>query len=63
MLRMTNLTPPELPALYVTVHEYISKKWNVVRGQLSPFKPLDVLFMTLVVLKYGGSWAFFGTLV
>ncbi len=56
IMKMINFTPAEFRRLCSMMRNHIIKTWNVVRGQRSTYKPMDVLFMTLTVLKYGGSW-------
>ncbi len=53
---MSLFTPSEFRKLYGLKHEHISTTWNVGRGQWSKHKPMDMLFMTLVVMKYGRAW-------
>ena len=55
ILKTCNLTPSEFPLLYSELQVPISENWNVGRGKRSDFKPMDVLFMTLVVMKHGTS--------
>lgn len=46
----------EFRLVYSKLHEAIVTNWNVGFGRKSPQKPIDVLFMTLTVLKHCGSW-------
>lgn len=54
--KMTNLTIPEFRKIYGQIHGYVITKWNVGRGRKSSVKPMDAFFLTLTVLKHGGSW-------
>lgn len=60
ILKMTNFTANEFRVLYGKLHNYIVTNWNVGRGRKCTQKPMDVLFMTLTVLKHGGSWDILG---
>lgn len=40
------------------IEEYVSKNWNVSRGNGKQQKPQNGLFMTLNVLKHGQKWNF-----
>lgn len=44
--------------MYILLHHTIKSNWNISCGRKSPYKPMDVLFMTLTVLKHGGTWDF-----
>lgn len=56
LLKLTNFTAVELRHLYAKIQAHVSACWNVGRGRKSTFKPMDVFFMSLAVLKHGGSW-------
>lgn len=55
IISMINFTPAELRRLYATLDSYIISSWKNRRGKRSEFKPLDVLFMILTVMKHGPS--------
>lgn len=54
--RLTNFTAAEFRELYAKIHEGLVTRWNVGRGRKTVQTPMDVFFMTLVVLKTGGAW-------
>lgn len=56
VLNMTNFTVREYSRLYNRFHEFILTHWNCGRGKKTQYKPKDVLFMLLTVLKYGCNW-------
>ena len=58
--QMTNFTPSEFGSLWKTIANHVKSKWNVGRGRKSDQEPKDVLFMTLSVLKHGGTWDYMG---
>lgn len=58
LVEITNFTTVEFRRLYSVLQNTIKWKWNIVRGHKSPHKPFNVLFITLTVLKHGGSWDF-----
>ncbi len=62
ILKMSNFAPFEFRKLYSIKQPEIVTSWNVGRGRRSQFQPMDVLFMALVVLNYGGSWDQLGTI-
>ena len=62
IMKMTNFTPNEFRTFYGTLQSHIMTKWNVGRGKRSQYKPMDVFFMSLVTMKYGGSWDQLGNL-
>jgi hypothetical protein len=58
ILAMTNFTPYEIVVrIYGFVSDYMGTRWNVGRGKNSKHTAVDVFFMALSVLKYGGDWA------
>ena len=42
--------------MYSKIHPRVVTSWNVGRGRKSSQTPMDVFFMSLAVLKHGGSW-------
>ncbi len=56
IVKMIHFTPAEFRKLYDILFAIIFTNWNTGRGKKSNFKPADVLFMTLVVMKHKGSW-------
>lgn len=48
-----NFSPMEFRNLWNNVHNYVVSHWNVGRGRKSSQKSVDVIFMTLKVLKQG----------
>jgi len=58
IIEMTNFTGVEFRKLYSILQDSIVKKYNIGRGRKSDYKPMDMLFMTLTVLKHGGTWDF-----
>jgi len=60
IMQLTNLTSIEFRGLYHSLHDFISKTWNVGRGRKSSYKAMDVLLMTMAVLKHGGTWDWLG---
>ncbi|ETL84321.1 hypothetical protein L917_15824, partial [Phytophthora nicotianae] len=62
ILRLTNFTLREINTPWGSVRPHITRYWNVGRGRHSQFKGKDVLFMTLVVLKNGGTWEMFSNI-
>lgn len=62
IVRMTNFTQCEFRTLYSKFHSYIMNTWNVGRGRKSKQKPMDMFFMTIVVMKHPNTWAFMGNL-
>ena len=56
ILKMTNFTSAEFRKLYSILHECIIHNWNNGRGKRSGYKPKDVLFMLLVVMKHRSAW-------
>ena len=57
-VKMINFTPIEYRKVYSALEETIKSNWNVVRGRKYNQSLMDVLLMTLVVLKHGGLWDF-----
>ena len=55
IMKIIKITPAEFRRLYSMMCNHIMRTWNVGRGQRSTYKLIDVLFMNLAVLKYGGS--------
>ncbi|GMF45226.1 unnamed protein product [Phytophthora fragariaefolia] len=53
---MTNFSLGEFDDLWLTVRDHISANYNVGRGRRCEIKPKDAFFMTLVMLKEGGTW-------
>ncbi|RHY21979.1 hypothetical protein DYB32_009653, partial [Aphanomyces invadans] len=53
---LTNFTVSELITLWTNIKPYVSKNWNVGGGRKCPVTGKDMLFMTLVTLKHGGTW-------
>ena len=62
VVKMCNFTPSEFHQLYSVLHNHISDNWSNCSGKKSDYKPVDVLFMMLVVMKHGGSWDQLGTM-
>ncbi len=56
VVKMINFPPTEFRKLYDILHGIIVANWNSGRGRKVTFKPIDVLFMTLVVMKHKTSW-------
>ncbi len=56
IVKMTNFTPAEFRKLCDILHGTILANWNNGRGKKCAFKAMDVLFMTLVVLRDNSSW-------
>lgn len=56
--RMVNFTTVEFKTIYFALEERIRSHWNVGQGRKYSHTQMDVFFMTLSVLKYGGSWDF-----
>ena len=56
ILKMTKFTGSEFRKLYGIIHTTITPKWNNGRGKRSKHKRMNVLFMSLVVLKIKSSW-------
>jgi DDE superfamily endonuclease len=54
--KMSNFTLRELRSLWRQVEPSISAHWSVGRGRRTRFRPMDVLFMVIVTLKYGSQW-------
>jgi hypothetical protein len=53
---MTNFTVDQLRQLWRLMSHDITQHWNIGRGRRTHHRPLDVLFMTLTVFKYGDRW-------
>ncbi|KAF4137666.1 hypothetical protein GN958_ATG13178 [Phytophthora infestans] len=45
-----------LNVLWLTVRDHVRMNYNVGRGKRSQIKPKDAFFMTLVMLKEGGTF-------
>lgn len=56
IIRMIKYNPAELSRLYATLFSCITSSRNTGCGRRFEFKSLDVLLMTLTVMKHGGSW-------
>ena len=56
ILSLTNFTSAEFRKLYSILHDCIIRNWNNGRGKRSKFKPKQVLFMLLVVMKHKSAW-------
>lgn len=56
--KMTNFSPHELERFYESFREQLLRVWNTGRGNRCRYSPFDNFFMTLTVLKNGGSWDF-----
>ncbi|KAE8875937.1 hypothetical protein PF003_g39914 [Phytophthora fragariae] len=54
--RLTNFSPREFNRLWGSVRPHVTRYWNVGRGRRSALAGKDVFFMTLSVLKHGGTW-------
>jgi hypothetical protein len=53
---MTTFSLREFNELWLTVRDHVRMNYNVGRGRRSEIKPKDAFFMTLVMLKEGGTW-------
>ncbi|OWY99178.1 hypothetical protein PHMEG_00029871 [Phytophthora megakarya] len=53
---MTNFSLREFKELWISVRDHVRANYNVGRGRRSEIKPKDAFFMTLVMLKEGGTW-------
>ncbi len=58
--RLINFTPRQFHMLWIDVAPHINSVWNVGRGKKCSFSGKDVLFMTLVTMKHGGTWDLLG---
>ena len=58
ILKMTNLSACKFQRLYGELRLFIIANWNTGRGRKRANKPMDVLVMTLALLKHGSSWNF-----
>lgn len=56
IMEMTNFTGVEFRKLYSLLASTIVQNWNIGRGRKCEHKPMDVLLMSLTVLKHGGTW-------
>jgi hypothetical protein len=56
VLKLCNFTLGEMSRLWSRVSSHMSTRWNVGRGNKCKHPPVDVLFMTLSVLKNCGRW-------
>lgn len=54
--KLINFTAVEFRGLYSRIQAQVVSRWNVGRGRKTTQTPMDVFFMSLVVLKHGGSW-------
>ena len=61
-IKIINFTPIEYRKIYSALEETIKSYWNVGRRRKYNQSPTDVLFMTLVMYKHGGSWDFLGNM-
>ncbi|ETV82686.1 hypothetical protein H257_05252 [Aphanomyces astaci] len=53
---LTNFSASELNTLWTNIKPFVTKNWNVGSGRKCPVTGKDMLFMTLVTLKHGGTW-------
>ncbi|ETP53417.1 hypothetical protein F442_01677 [Phytophthora nicotianae P10297] len=53
---MTNFSLQKFNTLWLSLREHVLAYYNVGRGKRSDVKPKDAFFMTLVMLKEGGTW-------
>ena len=58
ILEMTNFSPPQFVGIWAGSQDVVAENYNVGRGRKCAHSAKDVLFMTLAVLKHGGSWDF-----
>jgi len=56
VMKLSNFTPTEISRLWSSASDYMSTRWNTGRDNKCKYPPVDVLFMTLCVLKNGGHW-------
>ncbi len=56
ILKVCSFTPTEFRQLSDIFSASIATNWNTGRGKKSKLNPMDVLFMTLVVMKHRTSW-------
>lgn len=61
ILKMTNFSPEELKKLFDSCKEYLEARWSLGRGKKHNFVCL-MFFMTITVMKFGGSWEFLASL-
>lgn len=54
--KLINFTGVEFSQIYSKMQEQLVTGWNVGRRRKTSQTPMDVFFMSLVVLKHGGSW-------
>lgn len=50
---MINFSPKQFHSIWNKVSAYVIKQWNVGKDRKSSFRPKDVLFMMMTVLKHG----------
>lgn len=58
VLKMCGFTVTEFDKIFLSVSGEFGERWNKGRGKKSQFTAKDALFMTITVLKQGGSWDF-----
>lgn len=58
--KMKNINAKEFRLIYSKIEGIISENWNTGKDRRTVYKPKDVSFMMLVLLKHGGQWDFLG---
>ncbi|KAJ8577028.1 hypothetical protein ON010_g2179 [Phytophthora cinnamomi] len=56
VLKLCNFTVAEISRLWSRVSGYMATRWNVGKGNKHRESGIDVLFISLCVLKNGGRW-------
>lgn len=56
IMNMSNFIPVEFKNLWNSIRDYSVDNWNTERGRKSKNSSMDVLFITLTILKHGGAW-------
>lgn len=55
IMKRINFTPAEFRQLFSVLESEVTSKWNTERGEESTFKPVNVLFTTLVLMNHETS--------
>ncbi len=62
IVKMTNFTASEFEQLWILFQTFIFQNYNLRWGQKCSVRAKDMLFMLLVVIKFGGQWDALGRL-